>query len=481
MPSDTYIALQAALAEAVTLAARLEAERAALEVPPVVVDPPPTVPAEPDPTPFEAPPEAWGRYSAPGALKVDRPLMPWPRYSVPQRHQLDLVLSSAGCRPVSSTGAWLSPREAYQQLVGTGALDSGRQARIGVIGDGGRFIIGGAYSAFDPTSVVPPPGRESMPVSVALVGMTEDARAEVAWAHNSAVAMTGDVSIFHMGIRGAKDSFALRIVQPHGRVVLDDVWILPHAEIADNQYASMIHANNYTSWLLRRLRWRGVNPGDPGLLVREHCLYDKSQRADAVEPYVVVAECELLGGNRTGTQKRPDAASLYPNARPAGDVYYVNNRSTGWGWTHDWEEGGAVMTCWSAPEGRVFMLGNRVKDARYACLGVEGQAANLNWLNDAGYPVREVHVAGNTVANPRSQRAAMTFGAVERLFLYGDNVLEQGAKIMLNSAFNQSTSGIPNGTTSLVGRMSGERIVTWRNGGEDALSEAELSAMVVAP
>lgn len=476
-------ALDAVAAEVDALRARvaeLEASAGADPDPP-----PPTVPAEPDPTPWVPAPPAWARYSAPGALRVDRPMRPWPRYAAPQRAELDLVLSAQGCRRAGSTGPWQSPRVAYQQLVLDGALDNGRQARVGVIGKAGAFAIGGAYSVYDPASVVPPTDRASMPVSVALIGLTEDAEAEVSWGHNATVGVTGNVSIFDLGLRGARDAFAIRAVRPSGHVTLDGVWLLANESTGFQGHTSGLMIKNFASLLIRGVKWRGAVPGSPGIKLAEHWCYGKTARADAPDPFIIIAQSDLRGGNRTCSQVRPgiDEADL---ARPRGDVMFVGNFADGFGWNHPHDpahnDGGAAFTAWAVPDDRVFMLGNRILDARYACLGIEGQGPSRDWVNAAGYPIGEAHVAGNFVSNPRATRDAMSFGAIQRLCIYDDNVLADGARITLNSKFNADTSGIRNGRVELVGGwMQGENYQTWDAAEQRhrPLTAAEIAAMRV--
>lgn len=431
---------------------------------------PTTVPAEPV-EPGEGEPEAWSRYAGPDSpLLIDRPMRAWPTYQRPyQPYQLDGVLTPGGVVTMSNGDA-LDPRRAYLAAL---ARHPDVAPAFGVHGDcrTTSMFVGGRYSASDPASLVAPNGA---PSHLTLVGLTPDAHVSFGWSHPSSTGVTGNVTVFDVGIVGEKNSMAVTASKPSGRIILDGIWFDAHPDIPrENGYASALHINGYESLLVRRLKQRGMT-------IREHWIYDKSQREDARDPYVIISECNLRGGNRTGYQKRPEAGATYPNARPRGDVYLVDNYAMGFGWTREQADGGNVLTCWALPDDRVFFLGNAMADARYGCIGAEGQAPQLNWLNSRGFPIGEAHVAGNSVSNPRATRAAMSFGAVEHLFIYGDNSGTSGTEISLRSKFNADTSGIANGTVRLVGGPpTGARFTRWNGASTETIPASELDAMRV--
>lgn len=482
--SDERATLEGRVAELAARVAELEDQVPPVVEPPVVEPPvvvdPPTVPGQPIPTPeypfhfggaLEGPPPSWGRYSQPGALELDAPIRPWPQYSKPT--EVDLVLTGAGV--AQPDGRYVTPLAAYHALLRSGALDSGRPVRVGVRGKCGRVTVAGQYDASDPESFLPTADRASMPVSAAFVGLTPDAELELGFAHNVTQGVTGNVAAFDVGLRGANDAFCIRAVRPSGHILLDGCYFVAHAgfdQEGQMLHDAGIHVAHYGSLLIRRAQSRGFK-------CNEHWAYPKSQYEGAPDPFVIVAECDLVAGRRTGVQRRPGRGDR-DDARPAGDLFFVDNVTNHHGWNLVDPDGGGVLSGWAAPESRIFFLGNEVLDARNSCITAEGQSPARNWLNDAGFPIHEVHFAGNRVSNPRSQRQAVSFGAVERLFIYGSNELLDGAEVFLGSEFNAVTSHIANGQVRLVGGpMKGERFRRWDGSSHVLLSETELAPLRV--
>lgn len=404
--------------------------------PPVVVLPPPVVQSgDPDFSEF------------PFASRMPA----WRRYVRPTEAGCDWIITDRFARSLRGLGD-LAPDEkgnvaglCYRKSLAAG---HGPRVILGVKGDGGRIYGGGLWDPNEGHSLsAVASGGGFVDVDVEVVGLTDDARAEIGWGRSWG--KTARLAVFDLGLLGASDQFGIRAMAHGGEIILDGCWAL--SGLASGTYQSFIHCTNIERMVIRGMKWRGLRSVDPGIRVSEHLFYPKKMLGD-----LFVIESDLRGGNRTGMQVRPGRDDASPEVQPNGDIVLADNVSDKAAWEHDTlpgaedEDGGAFLSVSSNPNGRTFILRNRITDARYQCAQVNGQSPARNWLNPRGFPVGEVYVDGNVFDNARASRAAMAFTACERLYIGSRNVVA-GHAAVLNDHWGAAFHGIKNGRTFLVG------------------------------
>lgn len=326
---------------------------------------------------------------------------------------------------------------------------------FGVVGDGGRFVGGGLDYHNKSWSITSMQNGRWADVSFRIVGLSPDAECGLGWNKNWGA--VDSVEAHDIGIRGPNDSFIIRANDGVNRAILDGCWWLTRRGVPMDQvaHASGLHVDRWGLLVVRNHKWRGKNPGEPGALLREHSLYLKSSKGQTW-----IVDSDLKGGNRTGFQIRPGADTPGTDP-PEGPVVVARNTTDGYGWEHGSHggsfAGGSFISVWSSPFAPVFVVGNRITDAKYGCLMVGGQGwsethylapngtvlggdrmrlgipqdrwINRNWYNSQGRPLQEVYVADNVFENTQKGRAgnfpkrdAVSLNSATRLFLYGNDV-----------------------------------------------------------
>jgi hypothetical protein len=392
-------------------------------------------------------------------------LPPWPAYTIPVLADCEWVVeggiakSTLGLADVQPDGGGVIGA-AYRASIKAGhALP----ITFGVRGNAGRVALGGLWNPDSAHSVTQRTAGGFASTSVEIVGLDDVAEVGLTtW--SGEWGFTDYLGVFNIGLRGYDASLQIVSNRPCGKVVLDGCWFLNQVgREGQAQYDSAVHCANWTTLVVRRTKWRGATPGSPGQLVKEHILYPKCGGPGGLW----IVENEFQGSNGTCFQVRPSAAGdeAFMSVEPTGAIVIALNRSHGYGWEHGNTEatsrGGSALSVWSSPRQPVFIYANVVTDARYGCLLLGGQGyspipgfegRDRNWYNDAGFPILEAHIAGNTFENARSQRAAVMVSAVERVFWY-PNKIAAGSKVEFNSEWNalSSVRGTPNGQIRIIG------------------------------
>jgi len=327
------------------------------------------------------------------------------------------------------------------------SIEAGHQLPITfcVIDNAGSVIFGGGWSRYGNRSVFVEDGDDFLPMEAEFVGLSDIAEIHVSW--DTRWGKVNYLGLFNIGLRGPNDSFIIRANSGIGRLIMDGCWWLassdysPGREHEGHRHASGMHIDKWDLLIWRRHRWRGKTPNAPGVNLREHSAYLKSSRGQTW-----ILENDLRGGNRTGFQIRPEPGH---NERPVGPVIIAYNRAHGYGWnngdTPETFDGGSALTVWTNPDHKTFIFRNQITDAKYGCLMVGAQPEGLNWFNDAGFPIGEVHVAENHFENERGDRGAVGLTAVEDLHLYENEI---HGDLTLNSQWGMRRHGIGNGTVS---------------------------------
>lgn len=251
---------------------------------------------------------------------------------------------------------------------------------------------------------------------------------------------------------GAKDSFCLRAMNGIGELVLDDFKWEAHPEQTRLGYASEIHVDQWETLILRDRQAADTH------MYREHFAYTKSDVFGPDNPKAVdrterhgtwIVDCNLDGGNRTGIQIRPGkdehqyngGRKTYPSGAP---VVIANNHSIRFGADHEGASGGGTISVWSAPHAPVFLVNNRVRETRYCPLVITGQGPTRDWLNTAGYPLKEVHMIGNYLTqHVDSKRPGPKISAVQDLYLWSESA--DSDPLVFDDAWSMEVHGIKNG------------------------------------
>tara|TARA_R110002167_G_scaffold93122_2_gene249809 strand:+ start:8561 stop:10030 length:1470 start_codon:yes stop_codon:yes gene_type:complete len=356
-------------------------------------------------------------------------------------------------RPPTSEIDWLVENNVFQSQRGLGTLETGfggayRASRetgdedivFGISGDNGRAMVGGLYSLTSAEDLAFP-GDEF--ASACFVGLDPTASVELGFgSHFERVQPTGSVWAFDIGLRGPTDTFAIRANGGSEHVQLDGCWFLARRghDYTETAYASGLHIDNWGTLVLRNLKWRGEQPGDAGIKLREHQFYLKSGRISTL-----IEDNDLFGGNRSGFQRRPD---FDKQVQPTDRMMIRGNRCDGHGTNHEHADGGAVLTVWLSNPA-TYVYDNVITNFRYQALVISGQAAATNFpFLSSGNQHREVHIAGNRfIPGPATERSTASLSSVERLHLYPDNEFQ--GPVILDSIWNFTRNGTINAETSI--------------------------------
>lgn len=476
---------------------------------PPAVDPPPTDPpvTEPDPpTPPPAqmgtlltPPYADGTWESPpdfSMLPFKDEMPPFPRYRIPTEEDCDWIVrngkaeSTRGLGTIDGefliSGAIRTSMNAGDDLVTFGVWDN---AGIAVLCDGWSLWSERSAYVKDPND-----DTKFLNLKVEFVGLDDECEVSVGWGIKWGY--VDYLGLYNIGVRGQSDSFIQRCNDGIGAYVMDGCWWLTaHSFGEDGKHASGVHMDDWGTLVLRRHKWRGEKPTDPGAHFREHCYYLKSSEGETW-----ILENNIFGGNRTGFQIRPgnDTGS---NDRPVGPVMIGYNfadglddqgRPTGYGWNHGMDggsfDGGSCITTWSNPDSDTFVFNNRIEDAKYGCFSANGQGPARDWYNENGFPIKRLFLYGNRWENmqrnpqaPRPanlpRRKAVGITAVEEVFIWPQDV---EGDFVLNGTWGMEKHGIKNGSVKLYGGPPQHDIRTYNPATQKmrSLDPAEMQALL---
>ncbi len=385
------------------------------------------------------------------------PVPPIPAYEIPKLDDCDWIIESGvatstrGLAAIQAAGA---PGELVP-LAYRASYAAGHElpVTVGVWDDAGIVVPGGQWNQNGRRSIsIKEPDGSWHGVELELVGLDDSCEVTVSW--STRWGRADYLGLFNIGCRGQDDSFVIRANDGIGDLVIDGCWWLPSKNHGpQNSHASGMHIDKWESLVWRNHRWRGETPDAPGILVREHMGYLKScvgSRADGDGTWIVGNN--LLGGNRTGFQIRPQADK---NDRPRCPVVIAENYAEGYGFTHPAtkKDGGSCITVWTSPDDPVYIFDNRVQAARYGCLTLSPQGPSRNWLNGDGVPIDTVHLWGNTFENRQGDRSCVTITGVGNVHFWGGGTYAGPANgdLTLDDPWGMSVAGISNGSVSIHG------------------------------
>lgn len=375
---------------------------------------------------------------------------PIPAYRVPAAKDCDWIVSEGvarstrgldAIRAADHDGYVLGPayRASTAARRGRGDLAPGRPVTIGVLDDAGEGVMGGGWSLHSPRSVFSKSAAGGFDdIRIEIVGLTPSCEVSVSW--DSRWGKPAYIGLFNIGIRGRKDSFIIRANGGIGRLIMDGCWWLPAKEFTatKERHASGMHIDKWGELIWRNHKWRGVQPGTPGINLREHSAYLKSAQGGTW-----IVNNDLRGGNRTGFQIRPEPAH---NEAPSGAVVIAGNYADGYGWNNGSDpssfDGGSCITVWSNPNAATYVVNNRIIDAKYGCLAITAQGPGLDYLGEAGFPIGPVYVYGNTFENGRAKRDVAAITSTQAVHLYANEIT---GRLILNDTWPMKRHGIANG------------------------------------
>lgn len=419
-------------------------------------------PTEPAPNPEPEPTDEFAAWDA-LPFAVPRP----PVYTVPTLADCDWTIANGvatSTRGLPSITNANPINDAYRA-----SLNAGHELPIvvGVWDNAGSVWPGGLYNPDNDVSISIPEGTGWHAVELEIVGLDDSCEVNLGWSKRWGEAKW--LGAFNIGLRAPNDSFVIRANEGIGTYIQDGCWWLPNVKPDGTPalHASGLHIDNWQRLVLRRQRYRGVLPTDPGTLLREHSFYLKACVGDpAAGGGTWILENDLRGGDRTGFQIRPDQ----DNAVPRGPVVIADNVASGFAWDHGANApggGGGLVTVWMNPNDATYVFGNVFTDARYSCLVLSGQAPDRNWLNEDGFPIAGAYVYGNTFENLRASRACASISAVQEVHLWANEFRGPlNGDLVLDDPWNHAINGIQNGAVRVHGSAWLEdlvkmRVVTW--------------------
>lgn len=286
---------------------------------------------------------------------------------------------------------------------------------LGVHGEVGSIGVGSAYSKWSADLL---DDKDPEGIEVVCIGLDDGAVVGPVFLGEVYVPVER-VEFHDLGIRGHKDSFAIRQRGKANHIVFSNFWIVPHWEI--DTYTSGFHLHE--DW--ESLTLHGYQA--KGLEFREHCFYLKPGG------FTQVLDCELWGGNRTGFQSRSHGAGTWSSggtfeASPAPHGAFIadGNWANGPGWNHANPDGGQWMTVWCSLEYPVRISNNVCTDARYGCLGIlQGPVSGGEpYLTEDGFSHSNVFIFNNRFENNRAERSNVVLAAARNIHFGTGNVFE---------------------------------------------------------
>ena len=134
----------------------------------------------------------------------------------------------------------------------------------------------------------------------------------------------------------------------------------------------------------------------------EHWAYLKSTGA------LFITNNDIGGGNRTGFQVRAPGQGEPPH----GPIVISNNVAEDYGWDWNFNNGGSCITIWGSLKYPVYILNNRILNAKYGCVSItqEPQDQEPPLLNN-GRAHSNVVLLGNSFSNTVGDRACVSISS----------------------------------------------------------------------
>ena len=404
---------------------------------------------EPEPVPEPTPPGAAPPSFAGAPFAADLP--PFPYYVIPTIAECEwlvgedgVIRSTLGLPDATPGNKGNAVAYAYRASVAAGQE---LPITFGVYGNAKEAIVCGVYNSEGDQSVTQGDGAGGwQDIEIEFVGLDQKCEVILSWTRNWGFAKY--IGAYNIGLRGDVDSFVIRANDGVGKLIIDGCWWLASRDHTGAQmHTSGMHIDKWETLVWRRHQWRGHEPGSPGIDLQEHSAYLKSSRG-----VTWILENNLMGGNRTGFQIRPDLN----NDVPVGDVVIAFNKADGHGFNFgdspETAAGGGCITVWSNPNAKTFIYGNHITDSRYAALVVSGQPPEKNHLNERGFPLQGVYIANNILRNERGNRSTFSLTSAEQAYLWENVILgpEQGDAVF-DTPWGHDVGAPVNGTVTIYG------------------------------
>jgi len=376
-------------------------------------------------------------------------LPPFPHYVIPTVEECEwlvgedgVIRSTLGLPDATPGNKGNAVANAYRASIAAGQE---LPITFGVYGNAKEAIICGIYNPNGDQSVTQEDGAGGY-ADIEFVGLDQKCEVILGWSREWGFAKY--IGAYNIGLRGDSDSFIIRANQGVGKLIIDGCWWLESRSHTGMQmHTSGMHIDKWETLVWRRHKWRGQEPGSPGINLQEHSAYLKSSRG-----VTWILENDLRGGNRTGFQIRPDLG----NDVPIGDVVIAFNVADGYGFNFGTDPstaaGGGCITVWSNPNARTFIYGNRITNARYGCLVVSGQPPEKNHLNGNGFPIQNVYIADNVFENRQGNRSPFSVTSVEHAYIW-ENLIQGPAQgdAIFDSPWAHSVGAPVNGAVTIYG------------------------------
>ena len=408
----------------------------------------------------------------------------FPEYEIPIEADCEWIIEEG--RAVSTRGLATLTGEYLVGQAYRASVAAGHElpVDVGVRDDAGSVVFAHGWNQYGNRSVFIKTGPETYAgLRCRIVGLDDECEVQVSW--GARWGFVEELGLYNIGLRGPSDSFIIRSQDTIGDLTIDGCWWLQRREAPTDgsvAHASGMHIGGWRRLIWRRHRWRGEKPDQPGVNLREHSAYLKSSRG---ETWIV--ENDLRGGNRTGFQIRPEPGH---NEQPVGPVVIARNFADGHGWNHGDSrrsfDGGCVISVWSNPAGKTFVVGNRITDAKYGCLLLGGQPRGKNWFNERGFPIGETWIWHNVFENSHGgrqaglpRRAAVDITGPERVH-FGPTELPEGAQVIVDSAWGIERHGVHTGEIRVYDAgLTRANIWKYDGGKNRRMSDAEKRALLV--
>jgi len=373
----------------------------------------------------------------PDALPFDAPLMP--AYKIPTLADCEWTVNNGLFTSTRGLPSASNVHDAYRA-----SMDAAHALPItfGVYGNMGWVVGAGIYNADAPQSVTAKDstGAWSKSLSFEIVGLSETAEVTLSW--TTKFGFVERLGVFNIGLRGEESSHAITANDGIGTAIFDGCWFLTHPNV--QMHASGIHTDKWQTLVLRNWKFKGT-------LLREHLFYLKSCIGDPAKGGGTwIVGNNLLGGNRSGFQLRPE---IKGNPVPQGPIVIAYNFAHGYGWDHPDADGGGCLTTWIGPYSTNYVFKNKITNARYSCLVVSGQGTVENYLSPTGFPIQGLHLWGNTFENNGANRACATVSATESVHFWGSDTYEGSVgDLVLDNPWSVGLNGVLNGQVSIHGQ-----------------------------
>ena len=144
----------------------------------------------------------------------------------------------------------------------------------------------------------------------------------------------------------------------------------------------------------------------------EHWAYLKSTGE------LFITNNDISGGNRTGFQVRTPGNKEAPH----GKMVISGNYAEDYGWDWDFNNGGSCITVWESLNFPVFIINNRITNAKYGCVAIAHQPPGEKIHGDSrqhllpsGRAHSRVFFHGNTFTNEDGNRSCVSINSSENV------------------------------------------------------------------